>query len=316
MSRSPGIHSIGEFVLVVPKLELAEHFYKSFGLNVANEGNGLAIRAHGTDHRWGLVLEGQHKFQHHVSFNCFEEDLPRFESRLAERGIPRVNPPKGFDTGGLWFHDHDGFLTQIRVGPKTSPDEITPIEPTPLLPGVRNAPYRRLARELQIERLSHVLRFTTSVNKAIDFYTNVLGMRLSDRSADDIAFFHGIHGSDHHMMAFLKANRPGFHHLSWIVPSVDAVGLGAMTMADKGYPKGWGTGRHVLGSNYFYYARDPWGSYSEFACGIDFIPAGMDWKAVDHRPEDGYYLWGPDLFPEFGTNYEDAPVYASEGISA
>lgn len=316
MSRGPGIHSIGEFVLVVPKLEQAEHFYKSFGLNVTTEGNGLAIRAHGSDHRWGLVLEGNRKFQHHISFNCFEEDLPRFESRLKQLGIPRVDAPKGFDTSGLWFHDHDGFLTQIRVGPKTSPYEITPIEPTPLLPGVRNAPYRRLAPKVHIERLSHVLRFTASVDGTIDFYTNVLGMGLSDRSTDDIAFFHGIHGSDHHMMAFLKSDRPGFHHVSWIVPSVDTVGLGAMTMADKGYSKGWGTGRHVLGSNYFYYAKDPWGSYSEFACGIDFIPAGTDWKPIDHLPEDGYYLWGPDLFPEFATNYEDTPVYASGGKTA
>jgi catechol 2,3-dioxygenase len=316
MSRGAGIHSIGEFVLVVPRLEQAEHFYGSFGLNVANEHNGLAIRAHGTDHRWGLVLEGNRKFQHHMSFLCFEEDLPEFKSRLSKRRIPLVDPPKGFDTGGIWFHDHDGFLTQIRAGAKTSPYSISPIEPTPLLPGARNAPYRRLTPKVHIERLSHVLRFTPDVDKTMDFYTGVLGMRLSDRSADQIAFFHGIYGSDHHMMAFLKADKPGFHHVSWIVPSVDAVGLGSMSMADKGYSVGWGTGRHVLGSNYFYYVRDPWGAYSEYACGIDYIPAGMEWKPVDHLPEDGFYLWGPNLFPEFGQNFEESPVYASEGKTA
>jgi catechol 2,3-dioxygenase-like lactoylglutathione lyase family enzyme len=309
VSRAPGIHSIGEFALVVPKLEQAEHFYGSFGLRVSNEDNGMAIRAERSDHRWGIVTEGTRKFQHHMSFLCFEEDLPEFKARLARRSIPQVNPPKGFDGDGIWFHDHDGFLTQIRVGPKTSPYSITPIEPTPLLPGVRNAPYRRHTGNPRIERLSHVLRFTPNVERTIDFYTGVLGMRLSDRSADQIVFFHGIHGSDHHMMAFLKADRPGFHHVSWIVPSVDAVGLGSMHMADKGYTVGWGTGRHVLGSNYFYYVRDPWGAYSEYACGIDFVPAGLEWKPVDHLPEDGFYLWGPNLFPEFGMNFEESPVY-------
>ena len=35
------------------------------------------------------------------------------------------------------------------------------------------------------------------------------------------------------------------------VGSVDEIGIGAMHMLGKGYAKGWGLGRHVLGSNYF-----------------------------------------------------------------
>ena len=180
VDRIAGIHSIGEFVLVVPKLEQAEHFYGSFGLKLANEANGVSIRTQGSDHRWGLVMEGSRKFQHHMSFLCFEEDLPEFKQRLARRGIPLMDPPRGFDRGGLWFHDHDGFLTEIRVGSKTSPTSMTPIEPTPMVPGVRNAPYRRHTSNVKIERLSHVLRFTPDVDKTIDFYTGVFGMRLSD----------------------------------------------------------------------------------------------------------------------------------------
>lgn len=37
------------------------------------------------------------------------------------------------------------------------------------------------------------------------------------------------------------------------------IGLGAKQMADEVYTRGWGLGRHVLGSNYFHYIRDPWG---------------------------------------------------------
>ena len=64
---------------------------------------------------------------------------------------------------------------------------------------------------------------------------------------------HGIHGSDHHLLALVKSSAPGFHHCSWDVSSINDIGLGAMRMADKGYTKGWGLGRHVLGSNYFHY---------------------------------------------------------------
>ena len=77
-----------------------------------------------------------------------------------------------------------------------------------------------------------------------------------------------------------------------------------MQLAEKGYRQGWGVGRHVIGSNWFYYARDPWGSYCEYSCGIDYVPADRDWPASDRPPEDGFYLWGPDVPPDFGANKE------------
>ena len=61
---------------------------------------------------------------------------------------------------------------------------------------------------------------------------------------------------------------------------------------------------HVLGSNYFHYVRDPWGSFSEYSCDIDYIPKDERWPAADHKPEDSFYLWGPDVPREFTINYE------------
>lgn len=43
-------------------------------------------------------------------------------------------------------------------------------------------------------------------------------------------------------------------------------------MRDAGYTRGWSVGRRVLGSNYFYYVRDPRFSHAEFSCDIDFVP--------------------------------------------
>ena len=68
-------------------------------------------------------------------------------------------------------------------------------------------------------RLAHVLLFSSDVLRSIDFYHRVLGLRLSDRSGDGVTFMHGIHGSDHHMIALAKSDGPGLHHLGWDVGS-------------------------------------------------------------------------------------------------
>ena len=170
----------------------------------------------------------------------------------------------------------------------------------------RMPPNRSKAHTVQPRRLAHVLLFVTDISRAIKFYGDVLGLRLSDRSGDLVAFMHGVHGSDHHMIAFVKSDGPGLHHLSWDVGSINDIGVGASHMAEKGFAYGWGLGRHVLGSNYFHYVRDPWGSYAEYSCDIDYIPVTQDWKASDQPPEDSFYLWGPTPPEDFAHNFEVA----------
>jgi hypothetical protein len=77
-----------------------------------------------------------------------------------------------------------------------------------------------------------------------------------------------------------------------------------MQMAARGHTRGWGPGRHIIGSNYFWYVQDPWGSFAEFSADIDYVPAGTRWNASDHPPEDAFYLWGPDPPADFVKNYE------------
>ncbi|MFT8245041.1 VOC family protein [Roseomonas sp. BN140053] len=303
-----GVHSVGEFVLTVPEVEKAEHFYGAFGLDARANGDQLSLHTAGDGYRWGRVVPGARKAMHHLSFHCWEEDLPRFRTHVESCGVKLLDPPPGFESNGLWFRDMDGTLVEIRVGVKTQPDSRTPMQLAPTETGIRNAPYRRNASRAVPKRLSHILHFTPDVLGAIRFYERVLGLRLSDRSADLVAFLHAIHGSDHHVMAFAKSNAPGLHHLSWDVPSLNDIGLGAMAMADKGYDRGWGFGRHVLGSNYFHYVRDPWGSYCEYSSDMDYVPGTMDWEGREHPPEDGFFLWGPNPPPDFIHNYEAGPA--------
>jgi catechol 2,3-dioxygenase-like lactoylglutathione lyase family enzyme len=253
------------------------------------------------------VVEGPRKQLQFISFGAFEEDLPRFRERLERLRIARCDPPPGLESNGIWLRDPDGTAIEIAVAEKTSPNAKSSFDNVSAGAGVQGAPSRSRVHVVRPRRLAHILVFTRDIPQAIKFYGEVLGLRLSDRSGDMIAFMHGIHGSDHHMIAFVKSEGPGLHHLSWDVPSINDIGIGAMQMADQGFSAGWGLGRHVLGSNYFHYVRDPWGSYAEYSSDIDYVPVDHDWKAADHPAEDSFYVWGPTPPPDFAFNYEAVP---------
>jgi catechol 2,3-dioxygenase-like lactoylglutathione lyase family enzyme len=312
-SRRPGVlgvHSIDHFSLVVPDLEEARLFYTNFGLDVREQQGSLELNTVSVPHRWARLCEGPRKQLNYLSFGAFEDDFPRFRERLQQLGVKRLDPPPGFETNGIWFRDHDGILIEIGVAEKTSPNQKTSMGFPTSGPGVRAAPLRSDAPRVHPGRLAHVLVYSCDVPRSIRFYSEVLGLRLSDHSGD-VAFMHGVHGSDHHIVAFAKSHAPGFHHCSWDVPTVNEVGLGAMYMADRGFDRGWGFGRHVLGSNYFHYIRDPWGSYSEYSSDIDYFPCDQDVDTGFATPENGFYLWGPEPPEDFAHNYEIEGVNAS-----
>jgi catechol 2,3-dioxygenase-like lactoylglutathione lyase family enzyme len=299
-----GIHSMDHFSIAVPDLGAARKFYQTFGLTTQEDGRHLGLYTAGHPHRWGRLVEGPRKQLQYLSFGAFADDVPRFAQHLQKHGIERLKAPPGEDDTGIWFHSPQGHLFEIRAAEKSSPDEKSAFGlDTPASP-LRATFSRATAPTIHPRRLSHVALYTADVGGSIQFLSSILGMRLSDRSRDLVAFMHGVHGSDHHMVALVKSPGPGFHHCSWDVGTPQDVGLGLMQMAVNGHAAGWGFGRHVLGSNYFHYVRDPWGSYCEYSAGIDYIPCGMDWPSDDWPPEDSMFLWGPFPPEDFITNFE------------
>lgn len=304
MTSALGVHSLDHFALEVPDLNEALRFFSAFGLDLHLRGHALDLQAFGQPHRWARLVEGRRKRLHHLSFGAFADDLPRFRAYIGSSGIQRIDPPEGFDSQSIWITDPDGLPIEICSAPKCSPSTKPRLEFLSSPEGVPGAPKRSAAKAVRPTHLSHCLTFTRSVPRSIEFYTQVLGLKLSDRCGDDIAFLHGIHGSDHHLIAFARSESPGLHHSAWAVRGVDEIGVGAMRMAARGYCQGWGMGRHVLGSNYFHYVRDPWGSHCEYTCDMDYIPAGHAWEAHDHAPEDAFYIWGPEPPSDWTVNHE------------
>lgn len=300
------VHSIDHFALNVPSLPDARRFFDTFGLDVSDvpgRADELELRAR-DGHRWARLFAASHKSLAYLSFNAYAGDYPTLCAQAIDAGGSLCAAPQRQEEAGFWFRDPDGNLIQIRTGPKTSPSSKQPCANAVSKADMRGACTRAQVQRVLPERLSHVLLFTPDVLRAVAFYEQALGLRLSDRSQDVIAFMHAPHGCDHHLVAFAKSSGRGWHHSSWDVANVDVVGQGAAQMAAAGYTKGWGTGRHVLGSNYFHYVEDPWGSFCEYSADIDFVSAGRDWQAGDFPPEDSLYLWGPQVPENFARNTE------------
>jgi catechol 2,3-dioxygenase-like lactoylglutathione lyase family enzyme len=153
-------------------------------------------------------------------------------------------------------------------------------------------------------RLGHVLVFTPNVSASVAFMTQALGMGLADRAQDVIAFCCVKRNSDHHVVAFAKSPAVGFHHMSFQVADPDAVGRAGRALVEKTGRGDWGFGRHTIGSNFFHYIQDPWGSWLEYYSDMDFIDDYELWTPTNYGPEDSLANWGPAVPTDFVHNYE------------
>lgn len=99
------------------------------------------------------------------------------------------------------------------------------------------------------------------------------------------------------------------HHTSWQVNDVDAVGRAATAMLE-GHPERhvWGLGRHHLGSNFFWYLRDPAGNFSEYYSDMDSIIDDQLWKPGVWEGAESLYNWGPPPPPSLLTPEDLAAV--------
>lgn len=304
------VQSLQHFALGVPDLKVGADFYSTFGLNMREGDSDLGFRCDGREHDEVILIEGgdSRKF-HHLSFGTDDAGLAMLERSLKENNIERLPPPYKGAPEGVWFRDPDGNLVNVhRVDPAQQAREAAPAVNRPGDVTRVNArgcpPFDMAARP---RRLGHMILFTPDVPRQMKFYTEALGMRLSDRIADNYAAFLRTAGdSDHHVLGLINSPAPGFHHASFEMASIDETEVAAKQLYGKGYKHAWGPGRHGVGSNYFHYFRDPWNGMAEYFFDIDYITADCDWEAKEWTKPQGMFLWSADgpPPPDFGRNYE------------
>jgi len=300
------IRSIQHFALTVPDLNVGRQFYNDLGLNAEERNGAVVAHCDGRDQDEVILIEGAPKQLHHVSFGTDEEGLGQLKQNIEAAGTKLLDPPAEWQEDGLWFRDPDDALVHIGTA------EPAPWRKDP--PWLTNTPghYDRIGTrgcppldiEIRPRRFAHMLLFTADIEAKTKFFTNVLGMKVSDSVETFINFFSASSGSDHHILAFGLSSKPGFQHAGFELGSVDEVGLAGKRMLEKGYIHCWGPGRHGPGSNYFHYFRDPWNSISEYFCDMDYIAADSDWQAQTWLNSDAAAYWGPELPVDFLTNFE------------
>jgi Glyoxalase/Bleomycin resistance protein/Dioxygenase superfamily len=76
-------------------------------------------------------------------------------------------------------------MVQLATVQKTSPNSKSSVDSPCRLPCVANAPKRSTA-QIRARRMTHAPCFTMNVQEAINFYSRVLGLRMSDKSGDGV----------------------------------------------------------------------------------------------------------------------------------
>jgi catechol 2,3-dioxygenase-like lactoylglutathione lyase family enzyme len=287
------LHRLTDVTIGVPNVEETRAYYTEFGLTPTAHG-GLAT----TD--GGEQLTVTH--------------APR--RRLVALGV-----------GADDRDDLDRILTALRglgIDAQDGGDQVTAVEPvsgirttvtvtariaqepasTPYnFPGNAQRPDRRAPGVLRDgavrpRKLGHVVLGSTDAAATQRFFTEGIGFKVSDVVPGMAAFMRC--STDHHNLLVQQAPVDFLHHTSWQVDDVDEVGRGASAMleADPGRHV-WGLGRHHIGSNFFWYLKDPAGNFSEYYSDLDCIVDDALWKPGTFEGLHALFSWGPPPPPSF-----------------
>ena len=309
------------FALEVPDVAIGVAFYTDAGLIADVEGNTARLRCAGQD-RDSIVLLGKApaKRLHHIALRV--DSLDGMADDVVRAGGTVVVAPAAFADAGLWVTDPHGMLIHlVEHAGDAALDALPPFEinaPGRLVRKSRSAMLPSTAYGPVVpRRLGHVLVFSPDVLASVAFMTEGLGMGLADRAQDVIAFTCARRDSDHHVVAFAKSPGVGFHHASFMVADPDEVGRGGRALLARARRGDWGFGRHTIGSNFFHYIQDPWGSWFEYYSDMDHIEDHSLWTPTNYDMADSLASWGPEVPHDFVHNYEvDPGGFAKQAVAA
>lgn len=262
----------------VPDLARAEVFYtQTWGLRVcARQGEVVYLRATGNDHHV-LALHPHTSVQVlSVSFRVpSEESLIRIADAATSAGGKVFAPiaPNPEPDGGvvLKISTPEGFVLRLHYGDTVHQDGT--------------------AQGAMPLRMSHVNLNCSDIEATSQFFQNVLGFALTDRSKA-MAFLRC--NSDHHAVVLADSGVDGLNHVAFMMPEWESVMRGSGRMIDAGFPIGWGVGRHGPGNNVFAYFVDPLGFVIEYTAEV----LQVDEHYQPHGPD--HWLWPPGRTDHWG----------------
>jgi catechol 2,3-dioxygenase-like lactoylglutathione lyase family enzyme len=290
------LHQLMSFILGVPNLGETAAYYREFGLS--DDGDGwFATRDGGRQLR--LVPAATRRLIELRIGVDDADDLARAAARLARLGCDAVTDASA---GTLTAREQ---VTRVQVVLRIAPRLKQPAaEPTRYNgPGRTERAGGRAPGILRTgpvtpRKLGHVVVGTTDFDATTAFFRDGLGFKASDYIKDAGAFLRC--STDHHNVLVLRAPVVFPHHSSWQVDDIDEIGRGAHALL-AGHPERhvWGLGRHHAGSNFFYYFKDPSGTFSEYYSDMDCVPEDQVWTPETFQGALGLFSWGPPPPPSF-----------------
>ena len=246
----------------------ADRWAQQFGLTL-REHDGASARLSCDDEPYSLeLLAGQPPGLHHVAWElqrgCSLDDARARLGAAEERD------------GALWTADPDG--NGIELLPYREPDSRLVPQARPAQPGSPAGHPRKLG---------HVNFLTAALDEQLRFYSEVLGMRITDWLGDGGAWFHI--STDHHVMALISLPRPRaphFHHLAFELVDIGQMRTALDHLGRHGRWLGWGPVRHGVGGNIASYVR-----ICEEECFVELY-CDMEQLQAYHQPR----RWPDDRF--------------------
>jgi catechol 2,3-dioxygenase-like lactoylglutathione lyase family enzyme len=234
-------------------------FYRSWGLEEAADDRnasvpddraseaGLTFRGSGTHHHLVHFSSGDHVGLDHIAFEARSRaEVAALHRRFGSNGVELLGEPAPIDElghgWGFRLRDPEGRVLEVST-------EVEAADPRS---GGQSFP----------TRITHIVLNTVDIDLMSEFYTEALGLRVSDWSEHQMVFLRT--GRDHHAIAFNVDEHASVNHIAYEVPSLDAFLTSVGRMKRAGVEPMWGIGRHGPGNNSFAYYADPVGFVPEF----------------------------------------------------
>jgi catechol 2,3-dioxygenase-like lactoylglutathione lyase family enzyme len=294
------LHGLTSITLGVPDVKAICGYYAEFGL--APSGHS----ADGTRHTFATVDGGEQLNivaapQRRLLEICIGADHPDDLDQIASN-LVALDAEFDRTSEQLQVRDpHSALRVTVQVAPRIA--SSAPHQDPANAPGRpdranRRAPAVERSTRVRPRRLGHVVVGSRDQEASQQFFTRGLGFKVSDHVKGVASFLRC--STDHHNLLVQQAPLNFLHHTAWEVDDVDEVGRGAHAMLE-GQPERhvWGLGRHHIGSNFFWYLKDPAGNFSEYYADLDCILDDQLWKPSVVEGARGLYNWGPPPPPSF-----------------
>ncbi|MFJ5590760.1 VOC family protein [Streptomyces noursei] len=291
------LHRLTSITLGVPDVEAAAGYYEEFGLTPVGDGPVRRFATQEGGEQLKLAHSAQRRLVELGVGVDDQDDLDRVAASLSKLDVPVQR-----EATSLRVVDPNSHLTVILE--IASHLEQTPTEQVPYNgPGRPSRPNGRApgverTHRVRPRKLGHVVIGSRDQDASQRFFTEGLGFKSSDHVPSLASFLRC--STDHHNILVQKAPVDFLHHTAWEVDDVDEVGRGATAMLEE-HPERhvWGLGRHHIGSNFFWYLKDPAGNFTEYYSDLDCIVDDQVWKPSVVDGARGVYSWGPPLPPSF-----------------